>query len=685
MNGLSFTRTVLLVALLSAWGGCQKRHTTTGNRATGGTAGTTATGGAGTGGSGGTAGSSAGTSSDGGTAGGAVVAGSAGSSGETSTGGGAGEGGEPGNGGEAGGGGDAVNAGRGGGGSGGNAGAGKGGGAGKGRAGGSSGSLGFAGAGGKPPIAEAKVDLLFMIDTSISMGENQKEFSDSLPFLLNALTSDLGITDLHVGMITSSIGDHGSGDVCSPASASADSTYNDLAQLLPSVRLGVPSWDDQGFLVWDPGQTSTPPGEDDIAALAQSAQAQLEAAGDHGCGYEAQLESLYRFLVDPEPVGQMANDGDPGAGRTPVFSLRGATNQMVLAQRAAFLRPDSTLVIVLLTDENDCSILDENQTQGWLVPFKGGPMVNNWRMPRAATICETAPNDPGCVPTSTSLTVAEDAPNMRCFHQKQRFGIDLLYPVSRYIDALSAPEITPRLDGAPIPNPLFFGPGGDQTRDPSQVFVLGIVGVPWQDLTTSESWTGAGVEYLSSAALTAGDRWDILLGDPAASVPPTDPMMLESIDPRPVGTPHPLLGNAAAVAPEDSTDPTENAINGHEQAVIQTERADLQFACIFPLPAPIPCTQVNEDTCDCNADEYVKNSPLCSYSAPNTDGTQLYGKAYPGIRELQVLKGLGDQAVVTSLCAKNAMPTGSPATDPDYGYNPAMTALIEALRQAAGP
>src|SRR5690606_10871913 len=76
---------------------------------------------------------------------------------------------------------------------------------------------------------------------------------------------------------------------------------NDRAHLLPFVRPGLPSYEDQGYLKWDPDALSEPPGESDVQALTASLQTLLEAVGETGCGYEAQLESVYRFLVDPEP------------------------------------------------------------------------------------------------------------------------------------------------------------------------------------------------------------------------------------------------------------------------------------------------------------------------------------------------------------------------------------------------
>jgi hypothetical protein len=324
-------------------------------------------------------------------------------------------------------------------------------------------------------------------------------------------------------------------------------------------------------------------------------------------------------------------------------------------------------------------------------------------MPRARSICRTAPNDPGCVPCAAndgdpdcaaggpSLSVAEDAPNVRCFKQKQRFGVDLLYPIGRYVQGLTSPIIDPRFKGEQIPNPIFASAAGEPPRDPGLVFLAGIVGVPWQDIATDGSVPGQinslqggsrDIQFMTANEILQAGRWDVILGDPNVARNPTDPFMIESIDARPV-LPHPFL-NGVTTSPPDSTNPNANPVNGHEQQVLQNERADLQFACIFDLVPDVPCTIANEGGCDCNVDERPKNSPLCAYTNPDplTDGTQERAKAYPGLRELEVLKGIGSNAIVASICPKNVEPDGRPLTDAYYGYNPAVSAIVSRLKEA---
>ncbi len=572
----------------------------------------------------------------------------------------------------------------------------------------------------------SKIDLLFMIDNSISMADKQRMLAEAVPVLVQRLADPLcidsdgnptggstssgcpggspefpPIQDIHIGIITSSLGNHG-GDVCVPdPSESPPRALNDAAQLLPSVRTGLYSWNNTGFLVWDPRTGSDRPMPDPhpgVSAREQSADElvsdftnQVTAAGERGCGYEASLEAWYRFLVDPEPVSQITNDGQ--------FSIRGPINPVVIEQRARFLRPDSILGIVMLTDENDCSVLDENGQQGWLVGRRTP-------MPRGSDAC-AHPEDPNvyrcCIPCvlldipdyelpgcdysrdvacntppdatsggGHSLSPIEDSTNLRCFDQVRRFGLNWLYPWQRYVDALTTQRIALRDSTRDVINPI-FAPGLDGTpaRDPSQVFLVGIVGVPWQDLATDSSLSGRSLTYLTSEELAASGRWDAILGDPDNGIRPLDPFMVESNDRR-VGM-NPITGDVISSEQE-------NAINGHDQNIVN--RDDLQYACTFDLVPDVPCTMANQDGCDCNASERDYDRPTCQYGAQGTDGTQTHAKAYPGTRHLQVLRGLGDNAVVASICPKNVMADGSTLSDPDYGYNPAVSAMVGRLRQS---
>lgn len=544
-----------------------------------------------------------------------------------------------------------------------------------------------------------KLDLLFMIDNSRSMADKQALLAQAVPELVKRLVvprcvSKAGDTqaraslneacpagmapefpavrDIHVAVITSSLGAHGA----SSSSCGSRAETDDHARLLPSVREGLTSYNGTGFLAWDPDQRLKPAGERDAARLSEQFSQMVTKAGEVGCGYEASLEAWYRFLIDPEPPLAVAVENGQ--------SVTQGIDQEVLAQRRAFLRPDSLVAIVMLTDENDCSIRDEGY--GYMLA-NGSERV---RLIRARAVCDRDPNDKCCLPCSAgerdgcpplaadpacklgdTLEPAADPTNLRCLENKRRFGYDFLYDTSRYVDALTKTEVLQRSTRSMVRNPLYEAPLGVTVRDPSLVFLAGIVGVPWQDIADDASRVGGGLRYLTAAELAERGRWDVVVGDPSKNLPPGDPFMRESVTPR-TGT-NPVTGDA--VMPPTSLDPNASPINGHEQNNVSGD--DLQYACTFRLPETQTC---DDDSCDCASgdDPVGRNRPLCQPPGGGPAGTaQYFGKAYPGLRTLEVLRGIGDSAIVASICPKVLEPGR-----PGYGYEPAVDAIISKFTDA---
>jgi hypothetical protein len=597
---------------------------------------------------------------------------------------------------------------------------------------GSAGTAGFgnaagtsAGAGGDtsppdpgPQVTSGKLDLLLAIDNSTSTADKQQLLVASLPNLLARLANPLCVDtqgvaastqpananvncptgtsrefapmrDMHIGVITSSLGSHG-GDVCNTAT-----NGDDKGQLLPSVRTGLTSYNGQGYLNWDPDGHSTPPGETNINTLTSDLSTMLAAVGQVGCGYEAQLESIYRFLVDPSPpqsVDIMNNVTTPEG-----------INTTLLAQRASFLRPDSAVAVVMLTDENDCSIADSGF--GWFISTRALNGADN-RMYRATTICDSDPNSPCCkscgdtsaVPAQCGfsssapdpscqldggyLTVQDDSVALRCWDQKRRFGFDLLQPLSRYVNGFAGAKVPDR-SGNLVDNPLFHQ--GSSTRAPTLFTFSVIAGVPWQDLATPASLTGNTLDYLPADQLAT--RWSAIDGDPTRYVAPTDPFMVETTADRttlPIAQQNPFSTNT--LAPDTSQNPKANAINGHEQNVAELD--DLQYACIFPLPSPKTCTQGTTE-CDCSPSVNGDTTAITTYNSPvcNPPGggaptpTQNYAKAYPALRELWVASQLGSRSVVSSICARNT----SDNTRSDYAYQPAFASIGRRVAATLAP
>ncbi len=70
--------------------------------------------------------------------------------------------------------------------------------------------------------------------------------------------------------------------------------------------------------------------------------------GESGCGIESQLESWYRFLIQPDPYGSIELVGEQATWN--------GVDGNIIRQRHDFLRPDSLVIIVVLSDEDDSEI-----------------------------------------------------------------------------------------------------------------------------------------------------------------------------------------------------------------------------------------------------------------------------------------------------------------------------------------
>lgn len=599
--------------------------------------------------------------------------------------------------------------------------------------------------------SEQQMDLLFVIDNSASMTDKQALLSDAVPGMVRRLANPFCVslsdpsqerqlpnaqepcptgfrrefeplTDLHIGVITSALGTAGGDENDACATGPNHELEDDQAHLVGTLvrGVGVPTYQNAGFLAWDPLQQALPAGESDMARLEQNFRNLVSLSGETGCGLEEPLESWYRFLIDPVPPANVI----VSQGTTE----RVGRDEVLLAQRAKFLRPDSLVAVVMLSDENDCSITTAGQ--GWLV---GKYLFNgtSFRFPRATPACDSDPNSPCCrscaIDETTpprgctrvldeprcrdtkEYTEPEDPIDLRCYDQARRFGHDFLFPTARYAVGLRSrtlcpdsiyhdgdcecsavkerarrlnlptPPCTSRETGAPQQNPLFTNLSGAPAfeRDTSQVFLAGIVGVPWQDLATPDTLNDPQrLEYLTAPELSRVDarlgvtRWQIILGDPVTFTPPLDPFMRES--PAPRSGVNLITGDR--IVGVDSIDPRANAINGHERV---TGDVGLQYACTFPLRMPRPCEMDKHCDCDSNPDSHSDSDSVCQPPGGGVGGsTQYYAKAYPGLRELDVLRQHGDNAVVASICPK-VLSGGE--EELGFGYRPALSGLVKRI------
>jgi len=494
-----------------------------------------------------------------------------------------------------------------------------------------------------------KVDLLFVVDNSISMADKQAELARRVPEMIRALLDPAPdpvtgkprwepVRDLHVAFITSSLGSYGT----SPCAVEITNRMNDdRAHLLPRaadtlekgyvtgptgpVETACAAMVSAATLHWvaDPSldPTASFVGNDAIKGLEAAASCVVAAAREQGCGYEATMEAMYRFLVEPAPYSSakvacsFEVSGDVCSGEIQVSG----GDDALLAQRRAFLRPDSLVAIVILSDENDASF--RASAKNWIPQALGkGTMprgtagcanvpgdaddldAETLRTKYACQSCEDAPTDPACAAAWSGGD--RDGRNVRAFDNARRFGRSFLYPVSRYVDGLTRRNLV-GADGVTAPNPLFVG--GKRTLD--MVLLAGIVGVPRALVASSDG---------SPRTLSPAD-WDrIAAGDPKLR----DPHMVESITPR-------------AGVPKFAGDRTIDPINGGDRDVPDLD--DLQYACI--------AKRATAGTSECASGT---SNPIC-----DSPTVQLYMKAYPGLRVLRAVRALGARGHVASICAES--------------------------------
>ncbi len=662
-----------------------------------------------------------------------------------------------------------------------------------------------------PDQAVDKIDMLFDIDNSASMGDKQQYLEQAIPDLIDRLVnpnctdvngmpgtpvvkSNNGqgcpagfkpefqpVHDMHLGVVTSSLGTRLSDTpapsdpdeiLCPEPSAvgpypNLDNHNDDQGHLInrsltlsPDAGVEIPVADaTAGFLYWFPLGTPVGPGQaiteagtpaqapnlPPVGTLEGDFAALVSGAGIFGCGIESQLESWYRFLTQPDPYQALvlspAPAGCSGPSCGPAATWSGV-DTTILKQRHDFLRPDSLVVVVLRSDEDDSEI-DVRSLGG-----RGYEFMHADRSPsRGTSACANNPDDANCVSCSSSASLmATDPscaieggvysapsdwgfnPNLRHVHMKAKYGVDPQYPIERYHVGLTSTSVPDRNGEYPsgatqyvgcLPdaeghgcapnctNPLFAAslpdgsgpltaaslcnlPIGPRANQKANVFYAHIGGVPYQLLHFDPN-------NLQASQLESTD-WEKILGRGAAGFTGTgpvladytgiDPHMIESYLPRvppyafPVDTTNPVAPTNAS----DDADP----ISGREwitdEPATRSDRGtnllavDREYACRFPI-APRDCTQsYNASSCDCpSAVAGLTPDQIPPLCDPVNPTSQKYAKAYPTIRELLLAKLMGSkQGIVASLCPMEPTDTTSPV----YGYRPAVAVLVDRLKTA---
>jgi hypothetical protein len=207
-----------------------------------------------------------------------------------------------------------------------------------------------------PVTVNRDLDLLFVIDNSGSMGEEQDSLKANFPKFIDVLnTIQGGLPNVHIAVINSDMGTLGGPPILGTGGCANNGTDGVMRELpgQPNVRY-----------ISDIKDDVTGTRTANYTGSLSNVFSQMAAVGTGGCGFESHLGSMRRALDNPTNAG--------------------------------FLRPDAYLAVIIIADEDDCS----------LKPGQGGAFfgqtslsdIQSYACFKASTVCdetETIGDSPG--------------------------------------------------------------------------------------------------------------------------------------------------------------------------------------------------------------------------------------------------------------------------------------------------
>jgi hypothetical protein len=226
-----------------------------------------------------------------------------------------------------------------------------------------------------PSNPEKDVDILFVIDSSGSMVAEQQSLQANFPKFMQVLeTLEGGAPNMHIGVVTPDLGQRATDGTGTIAIGGCTGAGDDGA--LTSAT-GI-----SGRFIIDE-LTSSGTRNRNYSGTLGDAFASIAAVGTDGCGIEQHLGAAERALQNT-------------------------------AANAGFLRPEAKLAIIVIADEDDCSLAHKNLFEGGI----DGAVIN-FRCTQSGITCTDTPDL-----TKPGLRV-----NCEPNDQSQ-----YLEPVDRYVD-----------------------------------------------------------------------------------------------------------------------------------------------------------------------------------------------------------------------------------------------------------
>jgi hypothetical protein len=268
------------------------------------------------------------------------------------------------------------------------------------------------------------VDVLFVIDNSGSMAEEQANLAASIGSFVTTLQAANGNTlpSIQIGVVSTDVG-------AGPFVVGGCSGNGDNGAL-QSAAQGQCSPPDGAFISDLIGPDSNR--QRNYTGALDDVFECISVLGLDGCGFEQPLESMRRAL-----------NGSIGGN-------------------AGFLRSDALLAVVIVTDEDDCSTADTDMfdTSQTDISDPLGPL-SSFRCFEFGVVCD--PDEPRTPGAQASCTSREDSQYM--------------YPVQEYIDFLQQLKpgnvVVSTIQGNPTPVVIGVNDMGNPELEPSCVSASG--------------------------------------------------------------------------------------------------------------------------------------------------------------------------------------------------------------------
>jgi hypothetical protein len=264
-----------------------------------------------------------------------------------------------------------------------------------------------------PVNVNRDIDLLFLIDDSPSMADKQTNLANNFPKFIDVLsTIPGGLPNVQIGVVTSDLGTRSANtgtpgpSVGGTARGSCSGLGKDGALQLTGVMTNG-----QPFLA------DTQPADPlamrvrNYSGSLTTAFAQMAQVGSSGCGFEQHLEAI-RVALQPSNTAN-----------------------------AGFLRPDAYLAVIIIADEDDCSLADSALLTGDTSIL--GPQIS-FRCTQQGVLC----NQGG----STIAAMAQVGTKTQCHPNDDSAYLTKVSEYAKFLKGLKS--------------------------DPSKVIVAGIVGNP---------------------------------------------------------------------------------------------------------------------------------------------------------------------------------------------------------------